>query len=174
MNLTDAVSLGLAIHNARILQSEPLRLRIAGERDARRSAIPHVVREAVLTSGRRSRQCGLPRHRTRHRDGHAARRGPADASDAVEFFVEPAAAWAAAQPLIRDQRPAALDFRFIGHDSPESEAVARLDALAGVAEPGQAIASKAMAFALLAEAPDVRIETMGEIRAADGFFPSTR
>jgi hypothetical protein len=171
VNLTDAVSLGLAIHNARILQSEPLRLRIAGERDTGRRASPSAVRETVLTSSRRSG--GADFHvseqgaaRAMLRAGEAADRG-----GALEFFAGPAAAWAAAQPLIRDQRPVAMDFRFVGHGSPEAEATARLEALAGVAEPGQTLASKAMAFALLAEAPEARIETMGEIRAACGFFP---
>ena len=73
--------------------------------------------------------------------------------------------------LKSDGTPVALDYRFLGDERGDSDATARLDAIADVAEAGQVLASKAMAFALLAEAPDVRVETMGEVRAAGGFFP---
>jgi hypothetical protein len=43
--------------------------------------------------------------------------------------------------------------------------------MAGAAEAGQALASKAFAFALLAEMPSLRVVPLGEIRAASGFFP---
>ncbi|HEY6814412.1 MAG TPA: hypothetical protein VI168_02620, partial [Croceibacterium sp.] len=65
----------------------------------------------------------------------------------------------------------ALDYRFFSDERDAGEATARLDALAEVAETGQILASKALAFALLAERPDIRVEPMGEVRGADGFFP---
>lgn len=171
VKLTDAVSLGLAIYNARILQSEPLRLRIADDGDppARMPSVP--VREA---SFRIARQAGSKAFHVGEAGVAKAmlRAGGADdAGKGVAFFDSPLEAWAATQPLIRDRTPVALDYRFIGEEQVGRGATARLAAMADVAEAGQVLASKTMAFALLADAPELRAEAIGEIRAASGFFP---
>ncbi|HEX9806876.1 MAG TPA: hypothetical protein VGA34_08280, partial [Alteraurantiacibacter sp.] len=88
-----------------------------------------------------------------------------------QFFDSPSEAWAAARSLIGEDRGVALDYRFLEGESVADAMLARLDAIAEVAEAGQVLASKAMAFALLAEVPEVHVETMGDVRAAGGFFP---
>lgn len=165
VSLTDAVSLGLAIHNARILQSEPLRLRIAGEADGATGDGHGPVRLLSLAV---ARQPGAGDFQVG--EAGAARVMLRAGVEGLLFFDSPAEAWAAARSLAGDGAGVALDYRFVRH-SGDPEDTIRLDAIAGVVEPGQILASKALAFALLAEAPPVHVEAIGDLRAAAGFFP---
>jgi hypothetical protein len=171
VSMNDAVALGLAVHNARILQSEPLRLRIAGDPEPRAAGDPGPARGVTLVVARQPGtrvfhvgEAGVARAMLR-----AAR--TADARESVEFFDSPSQAWSAARLRAGVGQSVALDYRFIGEGPDQAEPIARLEALAEVAEAGQILASKALAFALLAEAPQVRVEPLGEVRSAGGFFP---
>jgi hypothetical protein len=164
VRLAEAVSLGLAIHNARILQSEPLRFRVGREQEM--LADPEPIRLASLRVARQSGSAEF----------HVGESGEARAilrtkPGERQFFDSPSEAWAAARPLIGEDRGVALDYRFLEGESVADAMLARLDAIAEVAEAGQVLASKAMAFALLAEVPEVHVEAMGDVRAAGGFFP---
>lgn len=166
VRLTDAASLGLAIHTAQVLQTEPLRLRLAGSDDARHATRPTLPRLMTLAAARRPAA----------RDFRVDEAGSAVAmirsgTGKPRFFDGPLEAWTAALTEAVDGQPVALDFRFVGEDEPGAEATRRLDAIAGATERGQILASKAVAFALLSEAPGVRVEAMGEIRSAAGFLP---
>ena len=171
VKLTDAVSLGLAIHNASILQSEPVRLRITDNPDS----------PDRLPSGR-VREVALPARRL-FGSGHfhvddanavrvvlrAARAEDTDAEAA--WYDSPMQGWEAACRLASDRVPVALDYRFGGQGATGDGACARLDAMADAAGPGQILASAAIAFALRAEVPDIRVESLGHIRNARGVFP---
>jgi len=165
VKLTDAVSLGLALHNARILQSEPLGLRIASD-DA---AAWHGGRAAL-------RRISLAAPRTADGvDFSIAESGVAKAMLRAEtgdlrLFDCPSEAWTAARELIAGGAGVALDYRLLD-DEPGMDETVRLAAIADVAEAGQVLASKPMAFALLADVADLRVETLGEIRATCGYFP---
>lgn len=164
VRLTDAVSLGLAMHNARLLQSEALRLRIASKGEGQATSDPEPVRAVSFAFARQSGVRGFE-------VGEAGvAKAMLRAAGNTQVFGSPSEAWAAARTWKGAGTPVALDYRFIGDGSTDDE-LARLDAVAEVSEPGQILATKAMAFALLAEAPQVRVETIGEIRGATGFFP---
>jgi hypothetical protein len=164
VRLAEAVSLGLAIHNARILQSEPLRFRVGSEQAM--LADPEPIRLTSLTVARQS--AGADFHVGESGEARAILRAK---TGERQFFDSPSEAWAAARSLIGEDRGVALDYRFVEGENVADAMVARLDAIAEVAEAGQVLASKAMAFALLAEVPEVHVEAMGDVRAAGGFFP---
>ena len=165
VRLTDAVSLGLALHNARLLQSEPLGLRIASEDAASWDDGDAPFRRTSFTAPRTADGVDFSIAET----GHAKALLRAGSGN-LQFFDCPSEAWAAARGLVAEGAGVALDYRLIG-DEPGPDETIRLEAIADVAEAGQVLASKAMAFALLAEGVDLRVETLGEIRAASGYLP---
>jgi tetratricopeptide (TPR) repeat protein len=164
VGLTDAVALGLAMHNARILHSEALRLRISGDSERSSDASAGATRLCSLAVARQ-REAG---------SFHVAEAGTARAmlrtsAGGLQVFERPTDAWNAARRLAGDGQGLALDYRFVSDGDPGGLEAVRLDAIAGAAEDGQILASKALAFALLAEVPGVRVETLGEIRSVGGF-----
>lgn len=171
VGLTDAVSLGLAVHNARILQSEPLRLRVADDPACGALDDGGPVRGATLAAARNVDAGGFAVGEAGVARAMLRLAGRPAGGESVEWFDSPSQAWAAARSLVAAGQAVALDCRFVGDESDTIEAPERLDALAEVAEPGQIVASKALAFALLAEKPDIRVEPMGEVRGAEGFLP---
>ena len=164
VRLTDAVSLGLAIHNARILQAEPLRLRLVGAGDVRDAG-----EGPRLTSFAVPRRSASPDFRVDEAGSAVAMVGIA--AGTAQAFDSPSEAWAAALGLAADGTPVALDYRFVGAAEAGAKTTERLMAIAGATEPGQILTSKALAFALLAEAPKARVVPMGEVRTAEGFLP---
>lgn len=166
VKLSDAVALGLTIHNARVLQSEPIRLRISSPDEGAGTSAPEGVREVTIAAARERES-----DRFQVEEGGLARVLLRAGTGPVEIHTRANEAWETARARLDDRTSVALDYRFVDAEQGENPPPDRLDALAAVAEEGQILASKALAFALLAEAPQIRVETMGEIRSALGFVP---
>jgi len=169
VKLGDAVARGLAIHNARNLQSEALALRIDGLDDPvrDRGGDGSSLRQRSFTVARRS---GGPDFRI-DESGVSQALLRIGGEKETRMFASAGEAWSASAPARREGLPVVLDYQFRDPGEPQAEVTAKLDALAEVVEPGQALATKAMSFALLAEEPGLHVDMLGDVRTAGGFMP---
>lgn len=171
VQLTDAVATGMAIHYAGLLQSKALQLRISAEGEAASPSAGKTLRNASLTARRRSAPVDFQMDEGNSFKAclRSSTNGQVHTPD--QKFDTIGQAWAAAHHTIGSNASAALDYCFDGDSAQQAVLSRRLSAMAEVALPGQVLASKAVAFSLLAQVPQLHIEPLGELRSADGIFP---
>jgi hypothetical protein len=180
--MADEVTCGLAIHNARNLQSLALGLRLAGADDNRCPQSTALARQASLTVERRGNcadfavpESGVAQAILRVVEGEVPAdwfddEGALDGGAMTRHFATPLDAWRALEAL-PPEATVALDYRFLDANGSDSAALARIDAMASLSEQGQALATESFAFALLCRHAAIQVETLGDIRSPHGIFP---
>lgn len=166
--MASEVALGLGMNNARLLESEALRLRLESGAQAPDGSRTGPVRDMRLPVRRQSSKRDFQLESAGRPEAMVL--APRRTAKSPELFDNPLNAWRAARRRLQKGEPAVLDYQVRDDERDRERLTERLYAMADVAEGAQALATKAMAFSLLSQAPALRIEEMGEIRASDGYF----
>jgi len=194
VSLSEAACVGMAIRNAENLQSAACILRIGIDLDrSKKRLMPwreRVDQTHILTSpqsGSGTPHQPIPDEQqhvflaVRHADAimDADFEGLSMRKDKDRYtifaFSNLNDAWSAFKRLAADGSvavPIALDQAFVGPEPEARQLDFRIGGLAETASDDQTLASSEIAFALLANFPNVRIEEAGEVRSNYGIFPA--
>jgi hypothetical protein len=165
IDLASAIARGLAIEQARTLQSSTVSLLVAGQvgtspdgqEQSDEQAIICVPSSAAMSDASVEEQVRLQAALV------IAGRSP-------EVFDSVADAWMTAADRLGHEAGMALDVRLLVSGAPRGGRDWTIaEAMSEQALPGQALASADFAFALLADVPQLRIEPLGDLRSAAGF-----
>ena len=160
VDLAEQVAQGMAIQNARVLQSEArsLRIRDAG-RDSSRDDAPGM--HVIHASSRGQAAPSVPR------EGTLVCLVALGDDAPVSLHESPAAALAEILAAADPGQPVAADYRYQG-DGSGGAASQLVSAIRDTAEAGQVLLSKPFAMALLAQKPESTVAPFGELRSAEG------
>lgn len=194
VHLCESAAMGMARQNARILQSKALALRIdrTAENGAERladwtesggetevfltlAAEPPTTSSSIATSvehhvllAMRNDGCGAEVISPLAIDRYDIAAVSVTRFRSLQEAQDAAAALASADVFMP---PMAIDQGLVIGPLEQSSLFARVQAMAKIAAEGQLLASKAAAFPMLSMNDAIRVEQLGEIRAAFGPFP---
>lgn len=168
VELADKVARGMALHNAALLQSGACILRVADQDAAKPPPVVDKAKTIVLKAARTGGQSYHVPPAGTLRTVAATKSDSGQTS--TQEFDSPAQAMRELGKILTRGAIAALDYRYRPDDGDPEMVKSRLDPMLAVAEPGQVLASKAFAFAMLAQDSAAEIESYGEVRSAEGPF----
>ncbi|WAT18690.1 TRAFs-binding domain-containing protein [Aurantiacibacter sp. MUD11] len=166
--LADDVARGMALQNANLLQTSACSLRIVAIDEEPPQQDGSELKAIVLKAARAG---GSSYHVPPA--GKLVTLGASKSSGGeviVQEFDTPAAAMVGITGWIAAGHRVVLDYRYRPEGADPAEAHSRLGPMLSVGEAGQVLASKAFAFAMLAQRPEATIESYGEVRSAEGPF----
>lgn len=165
IDLASAIARGCAIEQARILQSSTVCLPIAGQGENPPERRRQLGERTIINAPRVAAGADFAIVGLNRLQAALVMHGRAP-----ELFDSVADAWKAAAGHLGGEDGMALDVQLVANGAEGGpRAWTTAEAMAAQALPGQALASGDLAFALLAEVPELRIELLGDLRSAAGY-----